>query len=441
MKVDDIKLYTVMLGEFGSGVLFQANIEENTYVLTARHNFEDIPNGKVLKITFNTYAGNAWGSEVVDFTREDEVNYFAHPNPDCDAAIVKLPYRAGYDHIIAQFGFDNQLEYNLCGYPQDKTKLGEAHEFAFKAHSIESFKDSKDFLQAAITRKNQNQGNLVGISGGGIFGLTEDCLVLLGIQSEIARSVNPEGEFDYVPIHFFNEIIQQAPDNAHLDFLLPSYMKNFLSLSSSIMELQECFDQGFRATVRKLMDEKISGIAHSPKEILASSIKDKMLMANVSDRAYQSRVLWSSWLEYLLVLTVAGQQLPDIGALEELFKSFRLIHSDTEEHWQTIIQDILETDYSEQQDGAVILVSTKLRPSSRFYIDGGMLGNITEVANIGMDIAQAKQVSKVGKFIHIKAFETECIEKKEDELSKFKGMKVGELLEAIKTKFNELLSN
>jgi len=441
MTVDDIKRYSVMLGRFGSGVLFQANIAGDTYILTAKHNLKHMAQGQTVDITFNTLQENNWGSRVLKFTREDNINCFVHTDEHCDAAILKVPYQPGYDQIIVQYGFENKLKYMLCGYPLDKIKLNPTHEFAFKPHLIEDFNDSKNFLQGAITKKNVGQENLMGISGGGIFGLTENQLVLLGIQSKIAKSVHPDGEFDYVPICHFNEIIESCPKEAHLDLLLPGYMKDLMSLGSHIMELKECFDKGFQATIRAIVDEKLAEIKHSPLEIMKSSIKNKMLVANENEIAYQSRVLWSSWLEYLLVLTVAGKDLVEMSSLETLYDSCRIIHSETKEPWVSIIENILKTNFEDQPKGSIVLVSTEHRPSANFCIENAMLDSIADVRSFGININQSKQLSNVSKFVHISAFENECIVKNERDLSKLKGTKAYELVEAIKTKFNELLSN
>lgn len=441
MTIDDIKRYTVQVSSHGSGVLFQANVAENTYILTAKHNFKELGNGKDVAITINTHLEGNWGKDVITFTRKDGENYFPHEDDKCDALILVIPYRAGYDKIIAQHDFSQKIDYNLCGYPLDKAKVESSHEFKFKAHTIDDFKDSKNFLQAGITRKNQNQENLSGISGGGVFGLTADYLFLLGIQSEIVKSANPEGEFDYVPIRFFDEIICQDTCRDHLDPLLPGFMKDLHSLMSEIMQLKECVNPGFIARVRAIMEEKLGDITHTPKEILGSSIKPKMLVANEKDSAYMSRVLWCSWLEYLLVLTVVGSDISDISALEKLFDSVRLVHSDTDETWQSIIADILSTDYSEQAEDSIVLVSTKVRPSAKFTIAGGIVDRIDDIPGVVMNIGRTTQLSRIRKFVHIKAFETECIVRNDEELGKFKASQAAELLASIKTRFNELLSN
>ena len=88
MNKDDIKKYIVCING-GSGVIFQPMDASSTYILTAKHVFEDIDTGFAGTVKIEYYeVATAGFKEVTPFALKPDVNYFPHPVEGTDIALL-----------------------------------------------------------------------------------------------------------------------------------------------------------------------------------------------------------------------------------------------------------------------------------------------------------------------------------------------------------------
>ena len=440
---DILKLFTCIVGD-GSGCFFQPMNDTYTYILTAKHNLCEkrgalwFPKNDGSQIgifqLINSQRGE-WAESKIDFSLQPGVNYF--PHKEADIAILKIPF-VKFDHqIFAQNHFHDEEGFNLCGYPSDKRDNQPNKASWFKIHLIQRFTDSNGFLQSAEIFKNQEQENLMGISGGAIIKSNEGYISIIGIQSEIAKSNSPDGEFNFVPISFFNEIVQYEGFRDSLTPLLPPYMNNFRFLDKDIMLLEECIDPNFARQVRNVMVDLAKQINFTPFQIFSSTLKADLLVSGEPTSVFYSKRLWISWLEYLVILGLEKGAAVSLDETIWTSSEKRLIHSDTKKNWIEIIDRILETDFSGIKSDCIIIVSTNSR-STKMILDKGMLKSITDVRDVNMNIDRANQLQNVSKIIHIRAFESNCIESHEMNLRQFMGLRLPELIAQIKIKIDEI---
>ena len=125
MSINDLKKHTVKVGS-GSGCVFQPMDEEYTYILTAKHLFQNkneetneleyLSDGTEIPLTFLDFDGNKWIVHSETFTICFEENFFPHQN--ADAAILKITHRTGFDNIhIRKKRLQN--EYYHVGFQED----------------------------------------------------------------------------------------------------------------------------------------------------------------------------------------------------------------------------------------------------------------------------------------------------------------------------------
>jgi len=106
MSANDLKKHTVKVGS-GSGCVFQPMDDRSTYILTAKHLFqrrneetdelEYIDDDNEVQITFLEFDGNSWNATTETLAIRFEENFFPHPG--ADAAVLKMPYREGFENI------------------------------------------------------------------------------------------------------------------------------------------------------------------------------------------------------------------------------------------------------------------------------------------------------------------------------------------------------
>ena len=159
MSANDLKKHTAKVGS-GSGCVFQPMDDKSTYILTAKHLFQNkndetgepefIVDGSEVPITFLEFDGNSWNSILETFTLEFQENFF--PHTEADAAILKIPYREGFESIHIR---EKRLsdEYYLCGFPgRLQHQDGEGNNYA--NFTVESFKHSGNYFEVAKLKDN-----------------------------------------------------------------------------------------------------------------------------------------------------------------------------------------------------------------------------------------------------------------------------------------------
>ena len=305
MGVNDFKLFSAKVGK-GSGVIYQPmNKHDYTYILTANHNlFEERNNERGEKVKHqleyidilipNNYETKPLSVELIK-------NEYYFPHNDADIAILKINFLEGYEKIYINSSFTELTNTDLCGYPyylKDKDNLGEK----YNSSKIDSFKsENNTFCRAQLNDNNSEQSHITGFSGGGIMKIENDYISLIGIQSEVTSHFS-KGEIEFVPIKYFEDIINYTENEGQLSPLLPPYMSAFKYLKDEIIKLEGASQPSMINKIKSAFNEQMKFIGLNPYLIYNSNIGTKLL-ANKTSNPF-SKKLWVAWLEYLTILSL-----------------------------------------------------------------------------------------------------------------------------------------
>jgi hypothetical protein len=227
MGINDLKLHTVIVGG-GSGVLFQPPTRDYTYILTAKHIFfDEIDNGRgeekiekkdgeIVDIYQLTTDGNDWFSDLIQFSIQKNKNYF--PHNEVDIAILKIDYRPGLEKLILEENIGIVTDYLICGFP-NKLRVNTIVSEKYTNHRLERIiSDNTTSVRAQLSIGTLIQSDIVGMSGCGVLKVENENISLIGIQSKVPTNIS-NGQIDFVPIKFFNEI---ASENGLLSLSIDS---------------------------------------------------------------------------------------------------------------------------------------------------------------------------------------------------------------------------
>ncbi|MFV8339617.1 ABC-three component system protein [Flavobacterium sp. LB3P21] len=445
MNQDDIKKYIVCING-GSGVIFQPMDIEYSYILTAKHVFEDVDSelyNNLVTIHFFNSITNSYEVLKPSFELEIGENYFPHSEEGVDIAIIKLPKIDNVEKIIIKedISIDNK-DYCLYGYPSiRRNPINQSINLGwFRADlDVTILTEIENKRREADISKNQNHAELVGSSGGGIVKIQGDYLVLAGIQSRVVSNEEILGRIEFTPIGYFNDIIDEY--QSKLTPLLPPYMNNFKFLKDEILTLEGYVGEANVETIRNKLKLKIDEIQLKPNDILKLSFKDQLLVNNENKAAFLSKKLWTSWLEYLIVLQIVKNKVIDNNDVSEIFNKIRLIHSETQKDWMKIMPDIFKTDLYGLNEKGVLIISTNKNPSCNIIEGKEIINNIANafsIENFKTDNAEIHPLQQF-KFMHINVFEKECIEKNQIVLNTCTGINANQLIPKLKEIFDEIL--
>lgn len=215
MREDQLKLLSLIVGG-GSGMLFQPMTNEYTYVFTAKHifldkittegrpdSYKEKVNGSIVLIYQLTLNEDLWNSNLIEFEVKKGENYFPHQT--ADIALLKIKFMEGFaqTHILENCSINN--DYYLCGFPNDKRGANNGnfpnqytnYQISHKIASI------NNLIEVRLSQP-KTQPEILGMSGGGIFRITNDSIDIIGIQSQMAKTISLQNEIDFVPITLFN---------------------------------------------------------------------------------------------------------------------------------------------------------------------------------------------------------------------------------------------
>lgn len=445
MNQDDIKKYIVCVNG-GSGVIFQPMDIEYSYILTAKHVLEDVASevyNNLVTIHFFNSITNTYEILKAPFELQIGENYFPHSGHGVDIAIIKLPKIDNLEKIIIKedIAVDNK-DYCLYGYPKlRRHPIGQPINLNWIRPDLDvTILDVKEGKKReADISKNQNYDELVGTSGGGIVKIFEDYLLLAGIQSEVVSNAESLGRIKFTPVGYFNEIVNEYPDK--LTPLLPPYMNSFKFLKDEILNLEGYVGEANVETIRNKLKLKVDEIQLKPNDILKLSFKDQLLVNNENKATILSKKLWTSWLEYLVVLQIVKNKIIDNTDVLEIFNNIRLIHSETQKDWMKIMPDIFKSDLYGLNDKGILIISTNKNPSCNIIEGKEIIMNIANafpVESFKTDNAEMHPLQQF-KFMHINVFEKECIEKNQIALNTCTGINANQLIPKLKEIFDEIL--
>ena len=373
MSANNLKRHTVKVGS-GSGCVFQSMDDKSTYILTAKHLFQNknqetgryeefFANGNEVPITFLRFDGSSWDSVVFTFTMGFEENFF--PHPIADAAILKIPFRQGYNNIHVR-RTKAQLDFYLCGFPEYLSNQPTVSS-QYDSERIKTFLQTDDCFEVAqLDNSILNFSEIGGYSGGGIMTFdTSNNAFVTGIQSRMAKEKLSLdfGKIGFIPIGYFEEIIGNYKAQGQLEELLPSFLKSFGFFSQSIFNMNsgplEKDREEFLAT---LLISKAGEVANSnltPKAIKEFIDEKLLLMSHQGDWHLKRKKIWALWFELLTILNVIKCHEHSLDDLENLFQKFRFFYSDiNSDFFANHLQDLFKADFTGlEPDGLVVVAS------------------------------------------------------------------------------------
>lgn len=385
MGQNDLKKYTVKVGA-GSGCIFQPMDDENTYILTAKHLFQTtdedtqevnyFEDGKEMPITFFYYDGNRWDCDVKTFTIELNNNFFPHINNNVDAVILKLPFIEGFADIhIRPKRLSN--DYYLCGFPgryRNEDGTGDDYD----SFRVREFKQSGNFFDVAVLNNDIiTAEEVIGTSGGGILGYRGANIFVTGIQSRMAANVDLNlGRVGFVPIRYFEEIVEEHKANGKLEQLLPAFLKSFVSLIGNTFQLASAGINKQEAVLSELLTAKAQFIQQSdltPLEFKSFMGDQRLLIKDQDNIELRRKKVWTFWLELLVILNIAKEKVHKVQDIENIVNKVRFFYSDTDQDFLTAhLQDLWKLDYTDLEDqGLVVFASNQIyqRPNTEGILD------------------------------------------------------------------------
>ena len=376
---DLLPKYTVKV-EGGSGCLFQPIDDEYSYVLTAKHVILGNNQPLIIRQTLDE------NDNLINETLNIIGTPFIHPNGNKDAAIIKVQKVEGFEALLRDdLSSENRNGYFLCGHPN--SRVNNAYSFRDNKLEIQN-KKQYGYFEAELNRV-ANRDEIVGQSGGGIIKIEESCFLLAGIQKQMSApdGVEQLGRIDFMPLSFFDEIIEE--NQAELSKLFPPYIGSFERLINDIFPLA-----GIQVAEQKknLIQNELKTIAKSlcddfsPQKLI-DIYEDSLLISGTNKSVINHKELWISFLELLSINQLHNVQKITLDELKLIHKSKKLYFTDSKD-WTFKLEDIYRSDLSEVEKGGVIVIGSALdtKPTT-IELDKGFIGNICSVPSQEMNIS------------------------------------------------------
>jgi hypothetical protein len=445
MDINDFRLYSVIV-EGGSGVLFQSmNNLDYTYVLTAKHNlFAERPTAederKIEKYQLDKVdIFIPVHNETVPIVLPIIIGKTYFPHDTADIAILKIVYIASYQEIYINKDSKSVANTFVCGYP-GYHRGQPTFSKRYNSYEIKSFiSDNGTTYRVQLTAENKDQLEIKGFSGGGILKIVNNCISLVGIQSEVS-SREDNGQIEFVPVKYFEDIINDPEYEGKLTPLFPPYMGNFNNLKDEIIKLEDAINPKLKGKIKSAFYEHLKLISICPHDIYTSEIGDRLFIGDNIGCNCISKKLWISWLEYLIVLSFITNDIIDISFVQSYFDRKRLLYSETESSWLEIIPELIKHNTNGLKANSTVIISTNSTPPSRRRFNAGMLTNIFQVRCPDiLTIDQAHNIKSIKEIIHITAFELDCILEAESVFNEISILDIEKIISVLKTKIYEFL--
>ncbi len=449
MNQDDLKLYSILVGN-GSGCFFQPMTEDYTYILTAKHLFFieqendrgetiqiELEDNEEVEIWMHQKVHSGWEEVKIPFTLKKNNNYYPHKN--ADIAILKVNHISDYNSISVQNQSYGVANFELCGSPISFRDNNEGERYT--SHAIERFMATGNYIQGAQIFGTLNQNDIEGMSGGGILSILNDNIYLIGIQSKMAsRTINQAGQIGFVPMKYFDDIVDYPEYDGELEKLFPNYMKNFTFLKNESFKLEvDDLDEQRIEAIRITLRNKALEIVHSnvtPYGI-RELFKERLLLNGENSEHLSTKNIWIAWLEFLTIMNIVKFDKIQIETLSEIFNSFRLKYANVDDWTSLIRTDLLNSDYLGLKPDSTVVVSTNKIPKSNFIFPKGKLINIARVYDkSGFRTDKGIDPFSAFNFVHLEYFKTKCIV---EQLDKYENiLDENELLIMLKDQYDEL---
>ena len=449
MTPEQLKTYIVSMNN-GSGCLFQpmAGTNAYTYILTAKHLFEgtrldedgntityDTADGDIIPITRLEYREENWSEVIFDFVIHKGENYFASPN--ADAVILKIDFIPGFNEIYQSSISQVTSGYGLNGYPEilaDRSVGEKSTTYAISrliAGGVQTY-------GAQLENNTFAHAQIKGMSGGGIVKIIDNTISIIGIQSKVTHQMLAGGQIDFVPIHYFNQIVTAAADPDKLSALYPPFLHSFEFLK----------DDAFMLAVDQIDEENIAGakitLRNKAEQIVKSDItpqgikelfEARLLIIEGETGCFSHKEIWIAWLEFLTILNIVKYDPIQKTMLSDIFNQYRLKYIDGH-GWTEVRKDLGHSDYIGLKPDSTIFVSSKIPPRSSFILKKGRVIDIAKPYDKrGFKTDEGIDPFTSFDFVHLEHFKEVCIIRKLDE---YQNLTEEQLLAKLKFEYHEL---
>ena len=423
MTLDDLRAYIVVLNG-GTGCIFQPMDTAYTYILTAKHVIQKA-RGKVNVLKRFLLVDDHWKSIDIIFELQMDLNYFEHP--DRDAAILKIDRLDKLDNMIRTDAIlDDRDGYILAGYPKTRRKPtkdpGFTDSYRTDEHVTIQGRKSAGLYEAKVPG-NPSLEEIQGDSGGAIVKIRNGYFYLAGIQCQMVDAKEEQlGGTEFSPMASFDQIVSANP--TLLSELLPGYMNcfSFLKENAFILDVGALDEENIALTRSVLRDKTTVLIKDKTTPLFIKNFfKQRILLDKQYKEVLNSRELWVAWLEFLIILNVVKYDVFGEKELAEIFDSFRLLFTKTEQDWTHEIPNMIYSDYKGLKNKGLVIIGSPLPPAGRTYeIQPGQIPRLDRV-NLQKDRMKTDEGISFPfdhfRFIHLDYFKRKCITDKLDEYS------------------------
>ncbi|MES2560405.1 MAG: ABC-three component system protein [Bacteroidota bacterium] len=356
-RINLLPKFTVKV-EGGSGCLFQPIDDEYSYVLTAKHVISGNNAPSIIRQTLDENNNQIYETLQIIGTP------FRHSDENKDAAIIKVQKVEEIDSLLRdELSSEYRDGYYLCGHPKSRINDG----YSFRENKLEiQNKKQYGYVEAELSRV-ANRTEIVGQSGGGVIKIEDSCFLLAGIQKQMSApdGIEQLGRIDFMPLTFFDEIIEENANE--LSKLFPPYIASFERLLNEIFPLPNLIAK------RSLIQNELKRIAaelcndFSPTTIL-EMFGEQFLIYGTEKSIIHHKQLWLSFLEILSINQLHNLNKISLEDLKELHKKRKLFIVDTDK-WTKKIEDIYKTNLSDiEKGGAIVICATNETEPSKTEI-------------------------------------------------------------------------
>lgn len=337
-KVDYCKAFTVKIiteHGYGTGCLFQPNTEDYSYVLTAKHLFQNQDK------TIITEEVN--GQIIITRSKDTSIlnSQDLYHHDELDLTIIKVEPLDDLDDLLYSFEipeYPNKVA--LFGYPKHRDNQDNGIEDKFLPdNTVMQYRNSIKKVEIE-PKAYQNHGSIIGFSGCGVFKVKSNSVRLVGIEVSMADDYEDgEGRMLFIPLKEFNSITRKN-DIAELK---PLCLSNFKHVVNKSFDKYPNALQITKGILQNLAKESIIDYI-TPEDVLNIIDVGKALINN-DCRSYLDHIhFWTVWLEFLVINRFVIGNNPQEAKEEwvrKIYKNQHFLFIETDD-WTYNLEEIID---------------------------------------------------------------------------------------------------
>lgn len=426
----------VVIVDDGSGVLIQPAKGDYSYVITAKHVLETVPESGEYK-DIDDISVITFSDQTIELA-----NKFISDN--FDLAILVTQQRLDLDLQTAISRPEREQSIFYYGYPKNRRSGNyddRIREFIGKVN------ETPDGRFSVSLQSRPDWSEISGASGGGIFVEIENQLFLFGIESRYEGS--PGREFHGKVVCISMQTIERFIIESGLEKIHPPALNSFLGLVDKTFELYSQADdpENLRFLKNKLHER--AAIIGATSEVnpmaLYDAYKEELLIKESHIQNLHSEEMWIAYLEFLIISCLIDEkQEIDFSYVKDNSTRRRFLFSACKDNWIWRLMDIFRSDFRGLRKGGKIIVSTG-DLNARMQAREPQLSNI--IANIGRGRVDGLMVDSAiinpaieFQVFHLTGLHRFCVLENENDFRRFYAGGVGcgepELIDFVKGLYN-----